>query len=136
MFKQNRISSFLVMLTMLFAVGTQSLKADDNLPRIILPTAALENKEITGTSYISEKQPYFTVYVWSRNEDHSDTYWAEPPRLYVDGHYIELSFLHGNHAFNDDSDCHQYVCLDADSVYFTVRTRKGFIAKSDETNDF
>ncbi len=136
MFQQNRISSILVMLTILFVVGIRSLKADDNLPRIILPTAALENKEITGTSYISEKQPYFTVYVWSRNEDHSDTYWAEPPRLYVDGHYIELSFLHGNHAFNDDSDCHQYVCFDADSVYFTVRTRKGFIAKSDETMDF
>ena len=138
MFQQNRISSILVMLTMLFVVGTRSTKADDNLPRFIIPAIDIDDGTVGGTAYITEKNPYFTVYVWSRNEDHDDTYWTEAPTLYIDGHGVTLDYIKGNDPFNKSTDCHQYVCCDYDSVYFTVRTRPAFIAynSKDKVNLF
>ena len=139
MYQQKRIQFFLLLLTMLLLVGTQTVKADDNLPRIILPSLTTNGDDdgvIGSTSFITERQPYFTVYVWVRNEDHSDTYWKEAPTLYVDGHGVTLSDIHGDHGFNKSTDCYQYVCCDADSVYYIARTRPGFMAKNDDNKKF
>lgn len=139
MYQQKRIQFFLLLLTMLLLVGTQTVKADDNLPRIILPSLTTNGDDdgvIGSTSFITERQPYFTVYVWVRNEDHSDTYWKEAPTLYVDGHGVTLSDIHGDHGFNKSTDCYQYVCCDADNVYYIARTRPGFMAKNDDNKKF
>ena len=80
MFQQNRISSILVMLTMLFVVGTRSTKADDNLPRFIIPAIDIDDGTVGGTAYITEKNPYFTVYVTSACR--SGSWGAEPIEIF------------------------------------------------------
>ena len=113
-------------LTLILAWSVESAKADDNTPRIILPTVDIEDGSFSGSACITEKNPYFTVYVWSRNEDHNDSYWNTAPYLSVDGHEVKLEFLHGNNGFRDASEVHEYVCKDNDRVYYTVKTRPGF----------
>jgi len=113
-------------LALILASSTVRVKADDNRPRIILPTVDIEDGSFGGSACITEKNPYFTVYVWIRNLDHDDTYWESAPKLSVDGHEVTLSFLHGNHGFNSASDVYEYVCNDYDRVYYTVKTRPGF----------
>jgi hypothetical protein len=123
--------NFLRWLLALMLMGSVQLAvADDNRPRIILPTVDIDDGTIGGSACITEKHPYFTVYVWCRNCDHVDSYWESAPTLSVDGRKVTLSFMSGNHGWKDSKDVYEYTCWDGDKVYYTVRTRPGFEVNS------
>ena len=129
--KKMKGSGFLLLgFTLILAFCSVSVHADDNRPRIILPTVDIDDGTIGGSSCITEKHPYFTVYVWCRNCDHDDSYWESAPTLSVDGRKVTLSFMSGNHGWKDAKDVYQYTCWDGDKVYYTVRTRPGFEVNS------
>ena len=129
--KKMKGSGFLLLgFTLILTFCSVSVHADDNRPRIILPTVDIDDGTIGGSSCITEKHPYFTVYVWCRNCDHDDSYWESAPTLSVDGRKVTLSFMSGNHGWKDAKDVYQYTCWDGDKVYYTVRTRPGFEVNS------
>ena len=120
-------SWFLALLAMLWMAGAQQAKADDNQPRFMIPAAEFTGDGIGGMASITEKNPYFTIYLWTRNEDHKDSYWISAPELCIDGHKLTLYGLSGNSSF--ENGIGEFTCYDRNGVYYYVRTRGAFMAK-------
>ena len=87
MFKQNRIYSFLLMLTMLFVVSTQKVWADEDQPYFYIPSVEFSDHGQNGFSYSSPTNPYFTLYLWYLNDDQKDSHWTSDPTLTIDDKY-------------------------------------------------
>ena len=129
-FMERKYLCFWALAVMLLC-GIQQVKADDNQPRFMIPTADITDGGIGGVAAICEKNPYFTIYLWTRNVDHKDSYWESEPTLTVDGHSVKLTGLKGNHGFGDGIG--NFVCYDSNKVYYYVRSRGGFMAGDNKT---
>ena len=84
MYQLKRINSFLLLLTMMFLAGIQQAKAEDDIPRLMIPATDATSSTFSFSSYVTPDRPYFTVYLWYRNTEHQDSYWEDAPTLYLD----------------------------------------------------
>ena len=117
----------LALLSLLLLGSVQRVLADDNQPRLMLPTADFSGDGIGGTAFITPNNPYFTVFLWRMNEDRTDTHWIDDPYLTVDGHEIHLG------GFSSSSKSEWRYCDTTNGVYYYVRAGKNFRAGSNTT---
>lgn len=104
------------LLTMMLVVGTQRAWSDGNQPRFMIPTSDFSDpQDSPGCAVITPGNPFFTIYLWHKNEDGKDTYWAESPTLTIDGHSVQLTkFASGTY---------DWTCKDANgNVYYYVHS--------------
>ena len=85
-----RIKHLLLCLLAMLLAGVQRGLADDNQARIYIPSVEFSDDGKNGYSFVTPKNPYFTLYVWYQNEDHNDSYWSQAPKLCIDGREVEL----------------------------------------------
>ena len=100
MYQLNRIKFHLLLLSMLFVTGWQQVKAEDEKARLMIPSADATSDTYTFSSSVTPLRPYFTVYLWYRNTEHTDAYWVDEPTLYLDSDKNALK-LEGVYIINE-----------------------------------
>ena len=85
---------------MLFVTGWQQVKAEDEKARLMIPSADATSDTYTFSSSVTPLRPYFTVYLWYRNTEHTDAYWVDEPTLYLDSDKNALK-LEGVYIINE-----------------------------------
>ena len=118
----------ITLLSLLLFGSVQRVAADDNQPRIMLPSADFSGDEIGGIAYITPGNPYFTVFLWRLNESRQISKWENDPFLVVDDHKVQLW------GFSNCS-TKKWECYDSNTgeVYFYVTAGNNIRAGSNKT---
>lgn len=123
-------SWFLALLAMLWMAGAQQAKADENQPLFMIPAKDISEDGLNAFARITETNPVFTIFLWTKNEDGWHSTWKKAPELDIDGHKVTLSGLTGDKDF--ENGIGDFICYDENGVYYYVRTRGAFEASDNK----
>ena len=126
MYQLKHFKFHLLLLSMLFVTGWQQVKAEDEKARLMIPSADATSDTYTFSSSVTPLRPYFTVYLWYRNTEHTDAYWVDEPKLYLDSDKNALK-LEGIKGSDDLGDIDKFLTCKVDGKdVFYVRYRGSF----------